>query len=619
MATILFLLFAVLMAADADAGPATEPGGHQWQPTDMNPTTARMVEVDLLPGSSNCDADECAFNLHVFPGDGYNHDEKRYILFIPGGPGQIVDRHRRDLKQLESDYNIIYFDVRGSGLSLIPKSNLYDKFLRAEYVVEDIETIRRALRIETWAAVYAHSWGTIVAQQYAEKSENMSQRNGGGTGRVIERLILSAPVARAHKNTEEDRRAMLIANLKDIYRNYSKNVNRCSTFFGKIMKDIVATIQQAKQGIIQRRVKPRDVGRTDDFCFLNSQTVEDTEAKLSKVLKTLDDDYGSVGFVLANYEKLVGTEENDFIRKFPYPKEFYAALQRLQFMGGSEQPRLPNDDSTRRRKYHAALLLGYYLTLPDEAFENTNHELNPKNKEHFGCNKSAPLLTGLPVIKDPSVLKVLRDNGEEDPELYWPTKFCGEVIEAAAELSVKQAESESERARDVFSVYDGISRSTFETLRKHSRLDENDCYRGKDIRDVANGDLEVNEGLAAVAKRLGMELSAEICPWAPAQHRHSTPTLILKGGGDPVIAGGQAEEVFENALTGKRILIEFPGVGHGGILSRITIEEQEMSGQEIVAELVKEFLEPSDEDIGQRQRQIHKKLHSVINTINPGT
>src|SRR5262249_8475402 len=53
-----------------------------------------------------------------------------------------------------------------------------------------------------------------------------------------------------------------------------------------------------------------------------------------------------------------------------------------------------------------------------------------------------------------------------------------------------------------------------------------------------------------------------IVPWDPAKYRHSVPTLILKGGADPVTAAGQAEYYYTDALSGARTLIEFKGVGH---------------------------------------------------------
>jgi pimeloyl-ACP methyl ester carboxylesterase len=62
--------------------------------------------------------------------------------------------------------------------------------------------------------------------------------------------------------------------------------------------------------------------------------------------------------------------------------------------------------------------------------------------------------------------------------------------------------------------------------------------------------------------KVSIDKKTKIVPWDPARFSHGVPTLILKGGDDPVTAGEQAEYIFSNALTGPRTLISFPGVGH---------------------------------------------------------
>ena len=62
---------------------------------------------------------------------------------------------------------------------------------------------------------------------------------------------------------------------------------------------------------------------------------------------------------------------------------------------------------------------------------------------------------------------------------------------------------------------------------------------------------------------VGISSDEEICPWDPRTYLHKIPTLILVGGADPIVAGGQARSFYENGLTpGKRALIELQGVGH---------------------------------------------------------
>jgi fermentation-respiration switch protein FrsA (DUF1100 family) len=55
-----------------------------------------------------------------------------------------------------------------------------------------------------------------------------------------------------------------------------------------------------------------------------------------------------------------------------------------------------------------------------------------------------------------------------------------------------------------------------------------------------------------------------IYPWNPGYYKHSVPTLILKGGADAVIAGGQAESFYKDDLSNRKdsVLMKIPGMGH---------------------------------------------------------
>ena len=114
------------------------------------------------------------------------------ILFIPGGPGTIptLDQSAiNKLEILEGEHNVAYFHVRGSGLSRINPSNQYDRFLRADYVVEDIEELRLKLNLPAWDAIWGESHGTLIAQKYAYKY---------GTDKV-RKLILVGPLSRSNE------------------------------------------------------------------------------------------------------------------------------------------------------------------------------------------------------------------------------------------------------------------------------------------------------------------------------------------------------------------------------------------------------------------------------------
>ena len=117
----------------------------------MSGRRGSFVEIPLLPSQEFCGIglSWCKFKLHYFNARQSQTREQRnlYVLDIPGGPGEVVDRatqHPLGFITLK-DARIIYFDIRGTGYSRIPISNAYDQFLRARYVVDDIEELRRKI------------------------------------------------------------------------------------------------------------------------------------------------------------------------------------------------------------------------------------------------------------------------------------------------------------------------------------------------------------------------------------------------------------------------------------------------------------------------------------------
>jgi len=84
----------------------------------------------------------------------------------------------------------------------------------------------------------------------------------------------------------------------------------------------------------------------------------------------------------------------------------------------------------------------------------------------------------------------------------------------------------------------------------------------KDFRAALRGSVGTSGANPYIGKVGVADDVAEIRPWNPADHRHDVPTLILKGGADPVSVGGAAEQFFSKGITGPRTLINFPGVGH---------------------------------------------------------
>jgi pimeloyl-ACP methyl ester carboxylesterase len=540
----LFILLFVVFMSLAIYGCTT----HEWQKKDMNSRIGDFVEVDLKPGSPTCGLlAQCKFDLHYFKGDNYKEgdSDRKNILFIPGGPGEIVDRSLPDLGFLQKRNNVVYFDVRGTGLSEIPLSNAYDQFLRAEYIVSDIETLRKRVLDnddpeidKPWDAIYAYSWGTIVAQRYAAKYPLR-----------VKKLILAAPVSRTHGDTETARRQMLVKNLLDILRKHQ-------TQYACPWHRDHPLVKEPPQGFYPEG--------TDNFCFVNEGQMATIRHEFITILNELESDYGSVTFVESFYKRLKSSD-NAFKYKYPYPEEFFSAIGLLGFLGGAEQQPLRFDSETMRLKISAAFFLGNYLMLGKSILRDETNVLNPfrpvdpsdpdqafMNVVTAYCHPENPFFKSIPSFNE-------KDNLRRN--------FCQRLMGAQKDLTPIRRNNRSNRARSVFGVYDGLTRWVFRVLEQEQRLDDQKCFRGKDLLDVARGDLETdlktNTVIREEAGKLGISRFEIVCPWDPAVYRHKRRTLILAGSADAVIAGGQAEYFFQNSLTpGQRVLIEFPGAGH---------------------------------------------------------
>jgi len=542
---------------------AYRPKPPEWQPGEMNSRMGGKIEAELKPRSWFCGfVRDCKFDLHYFFGDHYDgpaprksdyNKTKPWILFISGGPGEIVHREEPYFWYMDGQdkVNSVYFDVRGTGFSVIPESNDYDQFLRAEYVVEDIETLRKTLLNECdfpgqsncktgvtpWDAIYATSWGTIVAQQYAARYRNN-----------VSKLILAAPVSRGHHNTDEARRKMIVDNLLDIFDKH--RTKECLWDRNDPVKQPLSVFS--------------DLTGVENFCFLTDNQKSIIRDEFVKLLNSIETKYGSVNFVASFYKQF--RNDTDFREEYPYPKEFFDAIRQLEDFGAGELAGLSFDATIKQRKMSAAMYLAYYLWLPKKALTDTSDPLYPGDVEFS--------LTGPRCKAQADFFSALEDNILKE-------NFCRRIVAAYFDLrafSRAPSFNHSARARTVFSVNDGLAQWIFEIMKRERRVDHQGCFAGREIQNIARGDSQLqavvinNTVIKEQAGRLGISATDRPCPWDPArvngsgecENCHDVDTLILKGGADAITAGDQAEYLFEKALLDrtKRALIEFPGVGH---------------------------------------------------------
>jgi pimeloyl-ACP methyl ester carboxylesterase len=165
------------------------------------------------------------------------------------------------LGYLEAKHNIVYFDVRGGGRSVIDGDNKYDQFLRAEYVADDIERIRKALLgKKPWDAIYSHSWGSVPAQIYAARF---------GAAKV-KSLVLSAPVVR-DRDTHAARGKTTAENLARIFSIYrSQAPQPCTCQDKKLPVKVITFFGETKENINDVKAVVGPPG-SNNFCFFVSR------------------------------------------------------------------------------------------------------------------------------------------------------------------------------------------------------------------------------------------------------------------------------------------------------------------------------------------------------------
>jgi pimeloyl-ACP methyl ester carboxylesterase len=519
------------VAGLAYAGEGGE--NYLWKPAEMSTRQAgragqlmrKIADVRLLPDDValpkeiDCRADACKFDLYYFFGKGFNpaRPERKNILFIAGGPGALVDNVNqtgRMLGYLEAHHNVVYFDLRGGGRSVIPASNKFDRFLRGQYVADDIEKIRKAvLDRKPWDAIYAHSWGSVPAQLYAAKF---------GPNKV-KTLILSAPVVR-DRDTLGARAQLTAANLKLILTIYRSPAGLpCSCGDGKLPVPVqtFSGIATQKLGEVSAVVNAHS---SYNFCFVDAGHAGALSDRLAKLLGEIEEQFGSVDFVTDRYDELLKSADAGSRPRFP--REFYTAIKVLQFSGAPETGVMPYS-ADFAKQIDAALVLGHYLTLM-----TTSASAAVARQ----CAADAPFL----------------NNGR------CAAGFC-RIIAPAKPVGQRVGQLESIRANQVFGMYDGVARSL---LRPGMvERDGNGCFTGKDVTAFASGRGD-KQLLRDDIGRVGAVAAEKVCPWTPAKHRHDVRTLILKGARDSVTAGCQAEDFYRDGLKGERALIEFRGMGH---------------------------------------------------------
>jgi proline iminopeptidase len=145
--------------------------------------------------------------------------EGKPLLIINGGPGMNSDGFTFIAEALSKyNYKTIIYDQRGTGKSTLEISN--HKTITMDLMVEDMETLRKHLHLDSWA-ILGHSFGGILATYYATKHPER-----------IDRLILSSSGGINMDFTSyvyTRQRANLTLTQKDSLAYYEKKQNKGDT------------------------------------------------------------------------------------------------------------------------------------------------------------------------------------------------------------------------------------------------------------------------------------------------------------------------------------------------------------------------------------------------------
>ncbi|MEK7729451.1 MAG: alpha/beta fold hydrolase [candidate division KSB1 bacterium] len=87
------------------------------------------------------------------------------IVILHGGPGLDHSYFLPQMEKLAKNYKLIFFDQRASGRSSAPKDS---SGISLDHFIADIDGIRAAFGLEKMHLM-AHSWGGLLAMQYALK------------------------------------------------------------------------------------------------------------------------------------------------------------------------------------------------------------------------------------------------------------------------------------------------------------------------------------------------------------------------------------------------------------------------------------------------------------------
>ena len=132
---------------------------------------------------------------HTIYFEEYGNPKGISVLFLHGGPGSGCNDNQKALFDYKK-FRVIFLDQRGAGKS-VPKGSVKNN--TTLLLINDIELVRKYLKIESWIVV-GGSWGATLAVAYAEiyntKVEAMILRSLFlGTKKEVDWAFFEAPMS----------------------------------------------------------------------------------------------------------------------------------------------------------------------------------------------------------------------------------------------------------------------------------------------------------------------------------------------------------------------------------------------------------------------------------------
>lgn len=107
----------------------------------------------------------------VFHAETFGSDSNDLVVVIHGGPGNDY-RYLLDLKELSDQYNLVFYDQRGTGLS----PRVPDEELSLDTMLTDLDNIIDYYSKGQKVILIGHSWGAMLASGYiAEHPEKVKK------------------------------------------------------------------------------------------------------------------------------------------------------------------------------------------------------------------------------------------------------------------------------------------------------------------------------------------------------------------------------------------------------------------------------------------------------------